>query len=473
MTDQTEHSLPELLDIEPRIKPPVDPGFRPVILAHKNYKAAVEKSGLGLPVRIAVERESGLVSIYETRVLHVESASLEATRLFVERIVKFLLWSRGGWKIYFQGPGEIGRYIRDVYAAGGPRSFDVELMGHRVYDREFSVVLSGEKDFPSPKNMGTALGGNLEGCRIGFDLGASDYKVAAVKDGDPVFSEEIPWNPQQQPDPQYHYDHIRSGLKKAASRLPRVDAIGGSSAGIYINNQVRIASLFRAIPVDVFENKVKGMFLEMKKEWGVPFEVINDGEVTALAGTMSFGDTAMLGTAMGSSLAGGYLNTEGHIPGWLDELAFAPVDISPSAAVDEWSGDRGVGAMYFSQQAVNKLALLSGFQFPESQKLPDRLKHVQELAEKGDDRAGRIFESIGVYLGYTIPYYAEFYDFRNLMVLGRVMSGVGGDKIVETAKKVLSQEFADLAGRITIHLTDEKSRRVGQAVAAASLPEIK
>ena len=61
----------------------------------------------------------------------------------------------------------------------------------------------------------------------------------------------------------------------------------------------------------------------------MPLEVINDGEVTALAGMLSLGERAMLGVAMGSSQAGGFLNAEGHITGWLDELAFAPVDASP------------------------------------------------------------------------------------------------------------------------------------------------
>ena len=244
------------------------------------------------------------------------------------------------------------------------------------------------------------------------------------------------------------------------------------SAGIYINNQVRIASLFRSVPLDVFNLKVKNMFNEMKAEWGVPFEVINDGEVTALAGMMSLGDRAVLGVAMGSSQAGGFLNAEGHIPGWLDELAFSPVDIGPEAVADEWSGDRGVGANYFSQQAVNKLAVRAGIEFPEDMRLPERLKKVQRLAEKGDGTAWRVFEDIGTYLGYAVPYYEMFYDFKNLLVLGRVMSGTGGNIIMEKAARVLHEEFPGTERRVTLHLLDEKSRRVGQAVAAASLPKI-
>jgi predicted NBD/HSP70 family sugar kinase len=261
-------------------------------------------------------------------------------------------------------------------------------------------------------------------------------------------------------------------VRRAADHLPHVDAIGGSAAGVYINNQVRIASLFRSVPEALFEAKIKPLFLRIREEWGVPLEVINDGEVTALAGMMSLGERAILGLAMGSSQAAGFLNAEGHITGWLDELAFTPVDANPAAAVDEWSGDRGVGANYFSQQAVNRLALAAGFQYSESVRPPERLRDIQRLVDAGDDRAVRIFEAIGVYLGYAVPWYETFYDMRNVFVLGRVMSGRGGDLILKKADEVLRAEFPETAGRVRLHLLDEKSRRVGQAVAAASLPSL-
>lgn len=108
-----------------------------------------------------------------------------------------------------------------------------------------------------------------------------------------------------------------------------------------------------------------------------------------------------------------------------DELAFAPVDLNPEAARDDWSGDRGVGAMYFSQQAVNKLARTAGFNFPEEIKLPERLKEIQSLAEKGQATACQIFKDIGTYLGYTAQLYSLFYDYHHFLILGRVTSGRG------------------------------------------------
>jgi predicted NBD/HSP70 family sugar kinase len=461
--------LPPILDVRPQLLPPFDPGFRPMALAYRSYSSATLQSG-AVPVRIGLEREDGLISTFEVQV-SADRALAEATAFVVERMVKFFLWSRGGWKFSVAGPAEIGNFIRTAYSENGPRAFDSRFMS-RVYERPFEVVLIGPGESPEARETRLSLGGHLDGCRLGFDLGASDYKVAAVRDGEPVFSEEIPWNPGEQADPEYHYRYIQTGLRKAASHLPRVDAIGGSSAGVYIRNQVRVASLFRSVPEHLFEARIKPLFMRLGQEWGVPFEVINDGEITALAGMMSLGERAVLGVAMGSSQAAGFLDAKGHIAGWLDELAFAPLDGNPRAAVDEWSGDSGVGANYFSQQGVNKLALAAGFAFPDAVRLPERLKEIQRLVGKGDERAGRIFEAIGIYLGYTIPWYEIFYGVRNLLVLGRVMSGPGGNLIMEKAAEVLRAEFPDTASRVRLHLLDEKSRRVGQAVAAASLPRL-
>jgi hypothetical protein len=451
------------------LRPPYDPGFQPLFLDWRAYLERARSSG-ETPLRVAVEREDGLVSVFET-IAPAKDAEPESTSRIIERLVKFLLWSRGGWRVHFLGPAVIGKRLKADYSESGLRAFDARTMS-RAYERPFEVALHSPETFPEAREAVHFPGGHLDGCRIGFDLGASDYKVAAVIDGEAVYNEEIPWTPGEQANPDYHYRHIQEGLKKAAAHLPRVDAIGGSSAGILIRNQVRIASLFRSVPEAVFEKKVKDIFLRLAGEWGVPFEVINDGEVTALAGMLSLGETGVLGVAMGSSEASGFLDADGHIPGWLDELAFVPVDLNPGAAVDEWSGDRGVGANYFSQQAVNKLAAAAGIAFPDTMPLPERLKEVQSLMDLGDERAAAIFETIGITLGFTIPWYEVFYKFRNLLVLGRVMSGPGGKTIVDKASEVLKAEFTETAARVRIHLLDERSRRVGQAIAAASLPEI-
>ena len=241
-----------------------------------------------------------------------------------------------------------------------------------------------------------------------------------------------------------------------------------------MNNEVRVASLFRGVPADLFEQHVRRMFFTLQERWGgVPFEVVNDGEVTALAGSMEMNDNAVLGVSMGTSQAGGYVTPSGNITSWLNELAFAPIDYRPGGPRDEWSGDRGCGAQYFSQQGVARLAALAGFGFPSSQPLPEQLLAVQAAMKAGDPRARAIYETIGLCFGYAIAHYAEFYEIRNLLILGRVTSGEGGEVIIERAGAVLRAEFPALAEAIRFCTPDEKSKRHGQATAAASLPALR
>jgi len=453
---------------QPNIVAPLDPGFQPAVRFNHSYRAAVRSSGRGVPLVLGLERENGLLSRYETVVSAQPDA---ATLLYVERIVKFLLWSRGGWKLHFGGLKSIGEFIRKTYSARGARKFDCEMMS-LAYGQQFQVVLTTPEKVPANREMQVAAGGHLKGCRIGFDLGASDYKVSAVVDGEAIFTEETPWNPKSQSNPEYHYHHISAALHRAAAHLPRVDAIGGSSAGVIVDSEIRVASLLRAVPKKDFL-KAARIFKRIQKEWNVPVVVMNDGDVTALAGALSLRKKGMLGIAMGSSEATGFMDKQGRILGWLNELAFAPVDYNPAAAADEWSGDRGVGALYFSQQAVNKLLPAAKIKLPEKMGMPERLKEVQALMVKGDLRAAKIYETIGVYLGYTLAHYADFYDFNHTLILGRVTTGKGGDIVLAKAREVLNQEFPAVAKKIALHMPDEKSRRVGQAVAAASLPELK
>ncbi len=454
------------IELKPRFVPELDVGFQPMVLWNRAYRATV--GGDGLRLVLALEGESGRVSRYETVVRR--GAEPETWR-YVERLVKFLLWARGGWRLVVGGAPELAAGLAEAYAAGGARAFDAEMM-EKAYGRPFVVEACGVEAVPAEREGGALVGGHLEGCRLGFDLGASDYKVAAVRDGEVVYSDEFAWDPRPQTDPQYHYDHLNAGLRAAAAYLPQVDAIGGSSAGVIVNNRFMVASLLRSIVPERLE-EARGLFERLGREWGVPVEVANDGDVTALAGALSLEENAVLGVALGSSEAAGYLNPAGRMTGWLSELAFAPVDMNPQAATDEWSGDSGVGALYFSQQAVNKLIPAAGIPVPDAMPLPERLRLVQFLMGQEDPRAAAIYRSIGVYLGYAAAQYAEFYDFRHLLILGRVTTGKGGSLILATAQAVLEGEFPELAARVRVQLPDEKSRRVGQACAAASLPQLR
>ncbi len=459
--------------VVPVCVPPLDATFRPAALANRALRDEIRASGEAVPLVIALERSDGAISRYETIAFPEGHPRAAANLAYAERLVKFLLWARGGWKIVVGGPASVGAHIRSVYSSGGERRFDADFMASRVYEQPFAVATCSADEAPGSRETGEALGGHLDGCRIGFDLGASDLKISAVVDARVVFADEIVWSPGAEQDPAYHRDTIVSALRLARSKMPRLDAIGGSSAGVYVHNQPKVATLFRGVPSDRFD-EIRTMFLRIAEQFGVPLVVINDGDVTALAGAMALDDTSVLGIAMGSSEAVGYVNRDGAITGWLNELAFAPVDYSPSAPVEEWSGDRGVGAQYFSQQCVFRLAPLVGIAVPAEPgvTMAAQLQSVQRELESGHEGAVRIWETIGDYLGYALAHYADFYELRHVLILGRVTSGRGGPLILERAKAVLAAEFPDLRS-LDIRLPDEQTRRVGQSIAAASLPALR
>ncbi|MFO7741627.1 MAG: ROK family protein [Anaerolineae bacterium] len=457
--------------VAPRIAPPLDEAFRPAVLANRAFQRAVWESGAGEPLTLGLERPDGSISRFETTVFSEDHPRSNENLRVAERLLKFLLWQRGGWRVYVGGPERVGNYIRACYSPEGARAFDHRLMGREIYDRSLTVVVCDSGEVPAAQEKGKPLGRHLDGYRIGFDLGASDRKVSGVVDGEPVYSEEVVWEPSDQSDPAYHYREIMTALKTAAAKMGRVDAVGGSAAGVYVDNQVRVASLFRGVPRERYD-EVRTLFLRIRDEMGVPLEVANDGDVTALAGAMSLGEGGVLGIAMGSSEAGGYVNLEGNITGWLNELAFAPIDYSPAAPADEWSGDRGCGALYLSQQCVFRLAPAAGIRVPDGVTKAEKLKAVQARLEAGHEGAVRIWQAIGTYLGYAVAHYADFYELNHVLILGRCTSGRGGSLIVSRAREVLDVEFPSLAARTTIHLPDEENRRIGQAIAAASLPII-
>ncbi len=456
------------------IKAILDPQFQPMVKVVADYRAAVAKEG-GVPLVIAVERNKGYVSTYKLDVFKDGSGHDEESYGVVERIVKTLLWVYGGFKVTVAGSKKIYEKIAEAYKKGGARQFDADFMA-RVYESPFEVeYVENAADAPKEHQAADPVGRHLDGCRIGFDAGGSDRKVSAVVDGETVYSEEVVWFPKLQSDPDYHYQGILDAMKTAASHMPRVDAIGVSSAGVYIDNKIMIASLFLKVSDEDFEKKVKTMYLDVAKEIGenIPVEVANDGDVTALAGAMDLNDNNVLGVAMGTSEAAGYVDSQGNITGWLNELAFVPVDYCKDAMVDEWSGDYGCGVKYFSQDSVIKLAPAAGIELDESLSPAEKLKVVQKLMAEGDERAAKIYDTIGVYFGYAIAYYAMFYDIKHVIIMGRVTSGEGGTIVLAKANEVLKREYPELAEKIRLHIPDEKSRRVGQSVAAASLPKLK
>ena len=461
------------VDIPVKNLPELDQGFVPLGLFFKEYSKNATK-----PLCIAVERSGGQVGVYETRIYGTPEMKA-ADDYYVDRLVKFLLWSWGGFKVSICGDDAVAETIRAAYSENGSRAFDKGFM-EQVYETEVVVESLPYDQKPTAVQRAESIGRHTNGGRIGFDAGGSDRKVSAVIDGEPIYSEEVVWFPKTISNPDYHYQGILAAFHTAAAKIlekgGHVDGIGISSAGVYIDNKCMVASLFLKVGKEDFDKKVKNIYTRAAKElsntlgYDIPVVVANDGDVSALAGAMGLGENGIMGIAMGTSEAVGYVDGDGNICGWLNELAFAPVDGQPDAMEDEWSGDIGCGVKYFSQDSVIKLAPRAGIEL-KGESPAEKLKEVQALMAENDPRAVKVYESIGVYLGHTLALYAMFYDIRHVQMMGRVMSGKGGDIIMDVASRVMDEEYPEVTFRP--EAPDEKTRRVGQSAAAASLPEVK
>ena len=446
--------------------PALDPGFIPFGVWMDAYLKDAKT-----PIAIAVERQEGQISVRKT-FIHGTAEMAKADYRYVERYMKFLLWSIGGFKVYICGCSDIAKKLQNAYSATGERAFDYDFF-QKLYEQELTILDLPLDACPAANEAPRPLGGHLDGCRIGFDAGGSDRKVSAVIDGECVYSEEVVWHPKVNPDPSYQYEGILDSFRTAASKMPRVDGIGVSSAGVFVGNAPMISSIFYCVPRDRWD-EVKTVFDRAAAEIGdVPIVVANDGDVSALAGAMGMNCGNIMGLAMGTSEAVGYVDKDKNVLGWISELAFAPVDLSEDAMQDEWSTDFGVGCKYFSQDAVIKLAPRAGIELDPSLTPAEKLKVVQKLMEADDARAQAIFKDIGTYLAHTVVLYNKFYDIQHLMLLGRVMSGKGGDTILATCQEVLKNEWPAMYEKCQVMLPDENTRRVGQSAAAASLPDIR
>ena len=446
--------------------PALDPGFIPFGVWMDAYLKDAKT-----PIAIAVEREEGQISVRKT-FIHGTKEMADADYRYVERYVKFLLWSIGGFKVYVCGCSDITKKLQTVYSVNGERAFDYDTF-LKLYEQPLTILDLPLSCCPAANEASRPLGGHLDGCRIGFDAGGSDRKVSAVIDGECVYSEEVVWHPKVNPDPAYQYEGILDSFRTAASKMPRVDGIGVSSAGIFVSNAPMVSSIFYCVPRERWD-EVKTVFVRAAAEIGdVPLVVANDGDVSALAGAMGMNCGNIMGLAMGTSEAVGYVDKDKNVLGWISELAFAPVDLSEDAMQDEWSTDIGVGCKYFSQDAVIKLAPRAGIELDPALTPAEKLKVVQKLMEADDPRAQAVFKDIGTYLAHTIVLYNKFYDIQHLMLLGRVMSGKGGDTILTTCQDVLKNEWPALYEKCEVMLPDENTRRVGQSAAAASLPDIR
>merc|ERR1712178_384692 len=341
------------------------------------------------------------------------------------------------------------------------------------------TVVEKLEDLPAAKDSPQVCGKDASGCRLAFDLGKSDIKTVAVKDNEVLDSKETEWDVTN-PDPDYHFNAILAAMKETAKKLPKIEAIGGSATGtVSADNEATWCDIFPNVPPDVYKEKVVDIFKRLAKEMAgdVPLKVINDGEVTALAAFQKIQAGNVMGISMGSSEGGGYANADGNLVGWINELCYIRLDLNPRAPTDPWSkgAHTGLSHMYLGQRGTTKLAAKGGVDVPENMKYPHPdmctikhenhaqcLKLIQEAMknEEKEPEVKKIYETVGVYLGYALAQYSEFYKIDHVMSLGRVSKGKGGDLMLETARKVLTSEFPEIPP-IEFHTADDHFKAVG------------
>ena len=439
----------------PKVIAPLDPYFEPAALWERAYRRTVAVERAAEEIYLTVYRGRHSCGKMAMRIFKHENAHIRINERAAARWAKFAQWRFGGDRVAVSGCDALAEAVSALYGPGKPRAFDFNF---------FSSVYDGVRA-PLPR----VLGGYWDGCRVGFDLGASDRKCAAVKDGEVLFTEEVAWDPGSWSDPSRHLTEIKDSVARAARHLPRVDAIGGSTAGVLFGEDVRRSSIFLGVPERDFETGVRPIFGLLRSGYpNAAFAVANDGAVTALSGAQALGRGRVLGLAMGSSFAAGYVDADGRLPDSIDELAFVPIDERCDAPQDEWSKERGCAAQYLSQRGVARLAKKVKMA-EDGEPAPDVLKRIQEKMRQGDKTARDIYRTIGVYFGYAVAQFSYFYDVRDVLVLGRVMTGEGGAVLLQWAGKVLREEFPEIADGIVLRTPNERDKRHGQAVAAASL----
>ena len=449
------------LELDGKHIPALDPGFVPAEGFFEAYTKGAE-----YPYALAVEREDGLVSVYETA-LQTDGVLGEADRVYVDRLAKALLWLRGGWKLISCGNGPAGEYLCGAYAPGGSRDFDRDFM-EQIYGRTFQVECRDYEGRPAQREDRAALGQHREGCHIGLDAGGSNLKISAVAEGECVFSQLYPWRPKEQSDPRYHLEHLTAALKDAAGHLPRVDGVGISSAGVFVGNRCAVASLFLAVEKEEFDLHVGNIYPTAVATLGedIPCAVANDGDVAALSGALALDRGGVLGISLGTSEAGGYVDERGNLTGWFNEVAFVPIDLQPGGDRDEWSGDIGCGVKYLSQDGAVRLALAAGMDLTGNDQA-ERFACLRRRMDGADPVAARVYRDLGTYLGDALALYRRFYRIEYALIMGGVAGGPGGDILLDQTRRVLAEEYPHCT--FPVEAPNDKVRQLGQSVAAASL----
>lgn len=377
----------------------------------------------------------------------INSKNIKSSCFYIERVIKSMIWIYGGYRIYLSGDSRIIEYIKDVYSHSGSRKFDVEFM-EEIYQRPFEIKEGKIKALKLSRKISMGEG---EGKRIGLDLGGTSIKYSVVEDGNDIFSGVLKWNPTQMNNSLYHTQMLKKAYGICEEKIGKAQSLGISTAGIIADNKVRVSSLFR----NTYDKDYSG-FYQLNEN----YIIINDGDAAVLGSMQEGGKTGVLGIAIGTSEAGGYVDETGSVTGYLNELAFVPIDFSDESYIDSWSGDRGCGVSFLSQDGLINMCERSGIIFPDDMETSKKCIYAEELWQNGDERAQAAFRMMGEMLGYALMWYQKFYKINECVVFGGVISGKAGDYAVECASELFKN----------VHKGENS--RFAQSIAAAKLTKM-
>lgn len=444
---------------------PLDPDFIPAAVFLNDYQDFVLKSPHKSILQIDIYRKNVLL---HTACIPICIEWERSHHFFVcERVFKTCLWMVGGDAFFVDGCPGLSDFLANKYSLTGDRKFDADLIGQKSLHRSFEFLQKKLIYSPSKPHLQKFY---VDGQRIGLDLGGSDIKFVAIKDGVILHAEEISWNPYPQTDPQWHLQKILAALQKAAQFLSKVDSIGISMPGILIDEVIQISALFQGLTYEDFLQYIQQLRSFLQFYWPhVPIHMCNDGDAAALFGSYEYQSKRLLALSLGTSVAGGFVSSNLQILGWFNELAFIPIDFSPHAVQEPWSADRGCAASYLSQQGVFRLAMRENLISPYCENT-QKLEWIQEQFLNENPKAITVFETLGIYLGYTIAYLAKWYQMDSILLLGRVCSKQSGQFLTDVAQKVLHKEFSHISETLQWKIPKKESqKRMSQAIAAAYL----
>ncbi len=385
----------------------------------------------------------------------------EESYFYLKKVFLSLLWIIGGYRFLFHCDQYFYSRFKERIQKDEEVSASFKAI-EAVYGEPVSFALTEE--IPLTKEKKTKHSLSAFGCRVGLDLGGSDIKTMAVKDGEIVYSSEIPWSPKEAKDPSYHESRIRSALLEASSHLERVDAVGVSTSGIVADELVIYPSLFASCSEKDKKEGVRVLLKDLccKLFPDASFALINDGDASALGASFLYEKDSVLGLALGTSLAGGYVK-DGFLYPYLNELSKVSVNFSPSGKRHYRLGILGSSSEYLSQKGIVSLVEDRGVKLVGS--LPEKLLAIQKLAEDENKAVLQCYQELGRRLGSSVLYFSLFLDFSSVFLLGRVLSGKGGEALVESAKDYLASKGSGLV----LFSADERFKRLGQAYVAACL----